>query len=87
MQLHEEDELIWNDGVAPETAIDFDAPHMSPRQVLAWWLGGFAFFAGVYQFAKSTNHPAKKPSVREKESDPFTCSASPSSLSHDGFSL
>lgn len=62
MQLHEEDELIWNDGVAPETAIDFDAQHVSKGSGLLWWLGGLAFFFSVYQFAKATNHPAKKPS-------------------------
>jgi hypothetical protein len=29
LQLHEQDEIIWNDGVAPETALDFDVPHWS----------------------------------------------------------
>eukprot|EP00752_Nemacystus_decipiens_P015401 g13734.t1 len=28
-QLDENHELVWDDGVAPETTIDFDAPHMS----------------------------------------------------------
>lgn len=32
MQLHEQDELMWNDGVAPETAIDFDLPSWSPMK-------------------------------------------------------
>ena len=27
-QIHEQDELVWDDGVAPETCIDFDAPHV-----------------------------------------------------------
>lgn len=63
LQLHEEDELIWNDGVAPETALDFDAPHVSKTAGLLWWLGGFAFFYSVWRFAKATGHPAKKPSV------------------------
>jgi hypothetical protein len=27
------------------------------------WLGGFAFFYGVWLFAKSCDQPAKKPSV------------------------
>lgn len=60
LQLHEEDELIWNDGVAPEAALDFDAPHVSKAAGLAWWLGGFGFFAAVYAFAKSTGQPQKK---------------------------
>jgi hypothetical protein len=62
--LHEEDELIWNDGVAPETAIDFDAPHVSSGAGLAWWLGGFLFFYSIYLFASATAHPSRKLSVR-----------------------
>lgn len=61
--LPEEDELIWNDRVAPETALDFDAPHISSNTGLLMWLGGFAFFYGVFQFAKSTAHPSNKPTV------------------------
>lgn len=30
-RLHEESELVWHDGVAPELAIDFDAPELSRR--------------------------------------------------------
>jgi len=44
-QFTEEDELVWDDGVAPETAIDFDAPHVNKWKSLGMWLGGFAFFA------------------------------------------
>jgi len=39
----EEHELIWDDGVAAETCLDFDAAHV--ENGLAWWLGGFGFFA------------------------------------------
>lgn len=55
---------MWNDGVAPETALDFDAPHVSAATGLAWWLAGFGFFYGVWSFAKATGHPDNKPSVR-----------------------
>ena len=58
--MHENDEVIWNDGVAPETALDFDAPHISAWQGLAMWLGGFAFFSGVFGFAVATGHPGNK---------------------------
>jgi hypothetical protein len=64
VQLHEQDELIWNDGVAPETAIDFDVPHFSAWEGLLGWLGGFGFFYGVWLYAKSTDHPANKLTVR-----------------------
>ena len=59
-QLHEHDEVIWNDGVAPESALDFDAPHISAWQGLAMWLGGFAFFGSGCGFAMSTGHPGNK---------------------------
>lgn len=64
--LPEQDELIWNDGVAPETALDFDAPHISRAKGLAWWLGGFGFFYSVYLFAKWTKQPDNKPSAERR---------------------
>ena len=35
--LHEENELLWSDGVAPEMALDYDAPEISRMQGLAMW--------------------------------------------------
>lgn len=61
--LHEQDELVWNDGVAPEAALDFDAPFVSKTTGLLWWLSGFGFFAAVYAFAKVTAHPDNKESA------------------------
>ena len=46
-RVHEEHELVWDDGVAAETALDFDASHISSGLGLAMWLGGFGFFAAV----------------------------------------
>lgn len=68
-QLHEEHELVWSDGVAPETAIDFDAPHLSPLAGLGYWLGGLGFFYGVYLFAYSVNHPANNPAAKRELPD------------------
>lgn len=48
MQLPEEVELIWDDTVAPETTIDFDAPHVSTKEVMAMFFGAFAFFGTLY---------------------------------------
>lgn len=48
--LHEEAELVWNDGVAPETLIDFDAPHIPKYQALKHLgvaLGGLLTLMGV----------------------------------------
>jgi hypothetical protein len=46
--LHEEIELVWDDTVAPETCVDFDAPHVSTRDVLLSFLAGFGFFGLIY---------------------------------------
>ena len=56
--------MIWDDGVAPEMAVDIDAPHISKGAGLAAWLGGFAFFFSVFLFARAMDHPARKPTVR-----------------------
>src|SRR4051794_6262077 len=50
--LHEESELIWHDGVAPEVTIDFDAPEVSKLRGLASWLGGLGLFASLMLFIK-----------------------------------
>eukprot|EP01138_Halocafeteria_seosinensis_P006117 gb/GECG01006254.1/.p1 GENE.gb/GECG01006254.1/~~gb/GECG01006254.1/.p1 ORF type:complete len:147 (+),score=20.97 gb/GECG01006254.1/:1-441(+) len=64
--LLEEDELIWNDGVAPETALDFDAPHVSKWEGLAWWLGSFLFVYLNYKFISSFDIASmKKTAPRE----------------------
>ena len=44
LQLPEEVELIWDDSVAPETALDLDAPHVDTKEVLAMFFGAFIFF-------------------------------------------
>ena len=55
MQLSEHAELIWEDGVAPETAIDFDVQQMSTKTALLWFLSGFTFFWGLYEGVKHYN--------------------------------
>eukprot|EP00594_Rhizosolenia_setigera_P013955 CAMPEP_0178960410 /NCGR_PEP_ID=MMETSP0789-20121207/12950_1 /TAXON_ID=3005 /ORGANISM="Rhizosolenia setigera, Strain CCMP 1694" /LENGTH=132 /DNA_ID=CAMNT_0020643759 /DNA_START=66 /DNA_END=464 /DNA_ORIENTATION=+ len=65
-KLVEHHDLVWDDGVAPEVTIDYDASHISSRQGLAMWLGGFAFLAGVYNLVKLTDPPSKNPAVNRK---------------------
>jgi hypothetical protein len=43
-----ETELVWDDSVAPETCVDFDAPHVSTAEVLISFLAGLGFFGSVY---------------------------------------
>nr|CCA20794.1 conserved hypothetical protein [Albugo laibachii Nc14] len=46
-RLHEDIELVWNDGVAPETFIDFEAAHIGKYQALRHLLLAFSGLAGV----------------------------------------
>lgn len=61
MQLPRDIELVWDDSVAPETAIDFDAPHVSTKQVVLSFLAAMGFFVGIYQFVKWTDPVASSP--------------------------
>lgn len=49
-QLPEEIELVWDDGVAPETCIDFDAPHVAIKDILLGFIGVVGSIAGLYNF-------------------------------------
>lgn len=40
---------MWDDGVAPELALDFDAPHISSSEALWTATGAFALFFVLYQ--------------------------------------
>jgi hypothetical protein len=59
----EHHDSVWDDGVAPEVALDFDCQHVDSTEGLLWWLGGFAFFATVFQVVKSTKPELKNPAV------------------------
>jgi hypothetical protein len=63
--VHEERELLWDDPVAPEMALDFDAPEISKWKGLAMWLAGLGFFAVVGLVVKVVlDPPSKKPTVK-----------------------
>lgn len=57
MQLAENNDGIWDDGVAPELALDFDMPHMPSSEALGTWLFGFGVFAVFFQFLKLVKDP------------------------------
>jgi len=60
--VHEESELVWHDGVAPELTIDFDAPEVSKLRGLGSWLTGLGFFASLMVFIKFVwDPPSMKP--------------------------
>jgi hypothetical protein len=50
--MTENSDALWDDGVAPELALDFDAPHISSREGLYSWLAGLSTFAILYQVIK-----------------------------------
>ena len=61
--LHEEHELVWEDGVVGETAIDFDAPMLSKTKGLMQWLGGFAFFGLLFGYMYRADPASSKPTA------------------------
>lgn len=56
LQLPENYDCLWDDGVAPELALDFDCPNISSREALLTTVGVFSGFALLYQIVKRT-HP------------------------------
>ena len=55
--IHEHNDLIWNDGVVAETYLDFDAPSWSSAKAAAWLGGAFASLFGVYLFVDTVIDP------------------------------
>jgi hypothetical protein len=71
-QLHEEHELVWDDGVAAEAALDYDAPFISAADGLKMWLGGFAFFASIYGLVWMSDPESRRQAVPRSETLPPT---------------
>ena len=70
--MPEEIELVWDDYVAPETCIDFDAPQFSGLEVLAMFGTAIGFLFGCYGLVvlsdpKGRNPAASKEFVLSKE--------------------
>jgi hypothetical protein len=42
--LIENYDAVWDDGVAPELALDFDAPNISSKEALTTLMGAFGVF-------------------------------------------
>ncbi|KAL7567146.1 hypothetical protein ACA910_009472 [Epithemia clementina (nom. ined.)] len=50
--LPENMDAVWDDGVAPELALDFDAPHISTREAVLTLLSAFGVFWLFFQAIK-----------------------------------
>ena len=61
MQLPEEVELVWDDTVAPETAIDLDAPHVSTDEVLTAFAAAFFGFFCLYSLVSLSDPVGSNP--------------------------
>lgn len=61
LQIPENVELVWDDSVAPETSIDFDAPHVSSGEAVFMFVMGFSLFYGFYKLVAGTEPVEKNP--------------------------
>ena len=50
--MTENSDALWDDGVAPELALDFDAPHIGTREAIWTWTIGFGCFALLFNTFK-----------------------------------
>jgi hypothetical protein len=55
--MTENSDAIWDDGVAPELALDFDAPHISTTEATYTWMGVMSIFVVLYQTIKYNTLP------------------------------
>ena len=55
--MAESNDALWDDGVAPELALDFDIAHISSREAVGTLAGVFGILAGFYQFLKVIHDP------------------------------
>uniref|UniRef100_A0A7S2V6V6 Uncharacterized protein n=1 Tax=Fibrocapsa japonica TaxID=94617 RepID=A0A7S2V6V6_9STRA len=69
--LDENSELIWDDGVAPETCLDFECEEVSTTEAVLSLLGGFALFGTVYTLVKWSDPASKKTTASRIHSLPF----------------
>jgi hypothetical protein len=54
IQYTENRDCLWDDGVAPELALDFDAPNVSSSEALWTLMGAFGVFVIYYNIIKYT---------------------------------
>lgn len=46
--MTENSDAVWDDGVSPELALDFDAPNISTSEAAWTWLAGFGSFGVLW---------------------------------------
>merc|ERR1712146_874319 len=64
--IPEEVELVWDDSVAPETCIDFDAPHISTSEML-WSIASVAaMFGALYTYVVLSDPEGSNPVAKRE---------------------
>ena len=59
-------ELVWDDSVAPETCIDFDAPHISTSEML-WSIASVAaMFGALYTYVVLSDPEGSNPVAKRE---------------------
>eukprot|EP00548_Thalassiothrix_antarctica_P000531 CAMPEP_0194136428 /NCGR_PEP_ID=MMETSP0152-20130528/6441_1 /TAXON_ID=1049557 /ORGANISM="Thalassiothrix antarctica, Strain L6-D1" /LENGTH=125 /DNA_ID=CAMNT_0038833075 /DNA_START=26 /DNA_END=403 /DNA_ORIENTATION=- len=66
--LVENNDVIFDDGVAPEMALDFDCQHISSSEALATWGGALFAVSMFYQLVKYSDPPGQNPAVNREMS-------------------
>ncbi len=66
-QLYEQNDAVFDDGVAPELALDFDCQNISSREALASWLGAFGVIYLFYNLIKWTDPESQRPALKQHD--------------------
>lgn len=59
--MNEETELVWDDSVAPETCVDFDAQHVSSDKVFRSFLTAFGCIFLLYGIISISDPSSSNP--------------------------
>lgn len=67
--LHKHDDMVWDDGVAPEVIFDFEAQQIPAWKTALWFFGGLSLFFFIYQFIKRVWVPENRRLATPREFD------------------
>jgi hypothetical protein len=62
-QLSEQNDVLWDDAVAPELAFDFDSSHISSAEAAGMLMSAFGALFGLLMFVKWQDPESKNPAV------------------------
>lgn len=62
----EQNDIVFDDGVAPELALDFDSQHISSAEALLSWASALTGLVVFWNFVAWTDPEGKNPAVNRK---------------------